>query len=968
VTSVPGGSGPTVPPTVPSRHSLSPTRLFPTRLGVAFLGLILVTLIGCINYALSLGYGVTFLLGGVWVVAAAHATRAGRALDAALDAPAEAVAGTDAVFAARLGSRGPALTVRIVARSGPLRAGVTAHVPAGETVTVLLPVPAPLRGRLTLTRPGVAVLDPLGLWEVRRELPVLPELSVFPAPEEGAPPPPSHPLPGGDPAGRRAVGDEEFSGLRPYLPGDSPRGVSWRHAARSGALVVRETDAPAGAAALSLDWADTAELGDPEARLARLAAWVGAARRAGTPFSLILPGGALPPGQGEAHARAARQRLAAHLPLPALPPALRARRPAPPPLPGAPLRFTLFALAVTLGPGALRQPLWLTALIAGVLAYSAARTHRSRRPLPAPSPVLLGLTAGAGLVLLGAEYGTLLGRDAGTALLGLLVALKAAETRTRRDARLLALLGVFVTLTHFFFGQGPLAAAHALFSVGLLLGALVGWTVPARDQRHPLRVAATLAVQALPLAALLFVLFPRPGAPLWQLPVQNAARTGLAEQVSAGDFARLAENRAVAFRADFAGALPAPADRYWRGPVYEAYDGVRWTQVRFPGASPSLEPYGPALSYTLALEPGGHPWLLALDTPVALPPGARLTTAFQAVTLRPEGGRTRLSFQSRAARLGVREDPGRLTFDLRLPEGQSPRARALGLSWRSLPPPRRVEAALAFLRAGGFSYTLTPPTLPERDRVDAFLFGTREGFCEHYASAFAFLLRAAGVPTRLVGGYLGGEPGLENAYLIVRQQDAHAWTEVWLPGQGWVRVDPTAAVAPARVSAGLPTALTLPAATAPPPPGGLRRAALRLDAFQARWNTWVAGYDGDRQRALLTRVGLGEPGVPALAAGAGLLALALLPALLAARPRPRPADPAARELHRLTRRLRLPRAPGETPGDYARRAAHEHPDQAGAIAGAVHAYHAARYGPRPGPAELRTLRTAVRRVRRGRRD
>nr|WP_221269789.1 transglutaminaseTgpA domain-containing protein [Deinococcus budaensis] len=951
----------------------------PTRLGVAFLGLIVVTLIGCINYALSLGYGITFLLGGVWVVAAAHATRAGRSLEAALDAPAEAVAGTEAAFTARLshrgGRRGPGLTVRVQARAGQGQPRVTVWVPAGGTLTARLPVPAGARGQLTLTRPEAVVLDPLGLWEVRRDLPPPEPLPVFPAPERDAPSPPVRSVPGAGEQDRRVSGDEEFSGLRPYLPGDSPRQVSWRHAARTGALLTRETDAPAGAAALALNWADTAALGDPEARLSRLAAWVGAARRAGTPFSLNLPGRALPVGAGEGHARAALAQLAAFPPVPAAPlpprPRPRPKKLPPPPLPGAPLRFTLFALAVALAPAALRQPWWLTALIVGVLGYSAARTRvaRTRRRLPAPHPALLGLAAGAGLVLLNASFGTLLGRDAGTALLGLLVALKAAETRTRRDARLLALLGVFVTLTHFFFGQGPLAAAHALLSVGLLLAALVAWTVPppaAPTPAHsPLRPAAALTLQALPLAALLFVLFPRPDAPLWQLPVQDAARTGLADQVSAGDFASLAQNRAVAFRADFAGALPDPAQRYWRGPVYEAYDGLRWTQVRVPGAAPSLDPFGPTLSYTLALEPSGKPWLLALDTPTALPPGALLTTAFQAVTPRPAATRTRLSFQSRAARLGVREDPGRLNFALHLPEGESPRARALGLSWRTLPPPERVEAALAFLRAGGFTYTLTPPTLPQRDRVDAFLFGTRAGFCEHYASAFAVLLRAAGLPTRLVGGYLGGEPGLGGDYLIVRQQDAHAWTEVWLPGQGWVRVDPTAVVAPARVNAGLDTALTRPAATAAPPPDTLRRAALRLDALQTRWNTWVAGYDGGQQRALLARVGLGGVGGSGyLVAGAGLLALALLPTLLTALRRPRPADPAARLLDDLTRRLRLPRAPGETPGDYARRAAQKHPAQAAAIAAAVAAYHAARYGLHPGAAELRALRTAVRRVRR----
>ncbi|WP_245557796.1 transglutaminaseTgpA domain-containing protein [Deinococcus apachensis] len=940
--------------TAPRRPESAPS-LRPTRLGLVFLGLILVTLVGCINYGLSLGYGVTFLLGGVWVATAAHATRAGRALGATLEPPAEVVAGSDAVFMVRVSSSGPACTAVVRAGPGRRAASVPVLVPAGETVTVPLPIPAPVRGLLTLARPGVAALDPLGLWEAGRPLPAPDPLTVFPAPEVNAPPPPPRPISSAGEGAGRTRGDDEFSGLRAYVPGDSPRQVSWRHAARMGTLLTRETDAPAGTA-LALDWAETAALPGTEARLSRLAAWVNAARRSGTPFRLTLPGVTLLVGAGEAHARAALTALARHEPLPV--PSAPAKKAVPrPPLPGAPLRFTLFALAVALAPTALRQPVWLTALVAGLLGYSAARTLRR---LPAPPTLLLGLTAGLGIALLNAEYGTLLGREAGTALLGLLVALKAAETRTRRDGRLLALLGVFVTLTHFFFGQGLLSAAHAALSVLLLLAALGGWT----GGKGSLRAAGVLALQAAPLAALLFLLFPRPDGPLWQLPVQDRARTGLADQITAGEFGDLAQSRAVAFRADFEGSVPPPWDLYWRGPVYEGYDGLRWTQVRARVPSPSVAFSGPPLSYTLTLEPGGKPWLLALDTPTRLPPGAFLTDAFQAVTPQPATGRTRYTFESRRAQLGVRESVERLNFDLRLPVGESPRARALAASWRTHEPGERVGAALELLRKGDFRYTLSPPALPERNRVDAFLFGTRQGFCEHYASAFAFLMRAAGLPARIVGGYLGGEPNPDGGYLIVRQQDAHAWTEVWLPGQGWVRVDPTAAVAPARVNADLPTALRQPAALAAPSPRGLDRVALRLDALQNRWNTWVAGYGGDQQRALLGRLGVGSVGSPLyLALGGGLLALGLLPALFAARVRSRPADPAARLLDDLTHRLRLPRSPGETPTAYGQRAALRFPDQASAITQAVRAYHAARYAPDRDAATLRNLRAAVRRVR-----
>lgn len=757
---------------------------------------------------------------------------------------------------------------------------------------------------------------------------------------------------------RRTRGDEDFSGLRAYVPGDSPRQVSWRHAARTGQLLTRETDAPAGTV-LALDWADTADLREYEARVSRLAAWVGAARRLGTPFALILPGVTLSAAAGEGQARAALAALALQPPLPAPPAPEKKSRPTQP-LSAGPLRFTLFALAVALGPAALRQPIWVTLIVAALLGYTAVRTLRR---LPAIPTLLLGLLAGVGIVGLNAGYGTLVGRDAGTAFLVLLVALKAAETRAVRDARLLALLGLFVTLTHFFFSQGPLAAAHAVLSVLLLLAALGVWT-GGGEAGHPLRTSARLALQAAPLAALLFVLFPRPNGPLWQLPIQDRAQTGLADQVTAGDYANLAQNSSVAFRADFTGRLPKPNERYWRGPVYEGYDGVRWTQVRVGSPSPTADPFGPSLSYTLTLEPSGKPWLLALDLPTAVPPNAFVTNAFQAVTSRPATSRTRYNLQSRAARLGVQENTQRLQFDIQLPRGESPRALALAQAWRSLQPAARVEAGLRLLRAGNFRYTLSPPALPERNRIDAFLFGTRQGFCEHFASAFTFLMRAAGLPARMVGGYLGGEVNPDGGYLIVRQQDAHTWTEVWLPGQGWVRVDPTAEVAPARVNAGLGTALTQPRAAAPPPTTPLRRAALRFDALQTRWNTWVAGYDGSQQRALLTRAGIGQVGgTTYLTVAAVLLALALLPAFALARLRPRPADPASRALDDLTRRLRLPREPGETPSTYAARAALHAPEQAEAVLEAVRVYHEARYAEDGDGKALRELQGVVRRIR-----
>ncbi|MFC4637399.1 transglutaminaseTgpA domain-containing protein [Deinococcus hohokamensis] len=934
--------------------------LRPTRFGLAFLGLIVLTLIGCVNYSLSLGYGLTFLLGGVWIMTAAPLARAARGLTLTLDPPPVAVAGTPARFAVQAQTSGAAVTVRVRLRSAAGdRAQVTLQASAGQPGQGGLDLPARVRGPLPVAAAGAAVLDPLGLWELRQPLPLPAPLLVFPAPEPGAPLPPVRVRAGEGEGRARQPGNEDFAGLRPYTPGDSPRQISWRHAARTGQLLTRETDAPQGLAR-HLDWADTT--GDPEARLSRLSAWVQTLRAQDIPFSLSIPGTELPLGSGEGHAQSALVALARQAPLPTAP-VIKAGTAAAPGVEGAALRATLLALGVAALPLVLRVPVWASALTLGLLAYAAART---RRPLPPAPAWLLGVLAGLGGVALHAHYGTLLGRDGGTAILALLIALKAAETRTPRDGRLLVLLGLFLTATHFFHDQGPLTALHALLSVAVLMAASAAWVAPegGADPRPQLRAALRLMGLAAPVALTLFLLFPRPDGPLWTLPLQGPSQTGLANEITAGEFSDLAQDDRVAFRADFAGDVPPPDSRYWRGPVFEAYDGVRWTQVRVPGPVPSVQPTGKGWTYSLTLEPTQTPWLLALDAPVRLPPGAVLTSAFQAAA-RPSGTRRRYLLESQPARLGVSEDRERLTFDLQLPAGQSPRARALAASWQGLAPAARVDAALAFLRRGGFTYTLSPPTLPEANRVDAFLFGSRTGFCEHYASAFTFLMRAAGLPARIVGGYLGGQVNPAGGYLIVRQQDAHAWTEVWLPGQGWVRVDPTSHVAPARVNADLRTALTRPQATAALAPGPAAQLRLRLDAVQNRWNDWVVGYDGAQQRDLLGRVGLGEVGSgPYLLVLALLLGAALLPGLLVLRAQGRPRDPAARALHDLATRLRLPRGPGETVTVYLERAAAQVPHAQEALDEVRAAYHRARYAPEDPAPHLRALQAAVRRVRR----
>lgn len=964
-------------------------RLRPTRFGWAFMGLTLLTLIGCINYGLSLGYGLTFLLSALWVTGAAQARRLSQGLALTLHAPAEAVAGRPLTFQARLAQSGGAggVLLRGWATQNGVTRPIVAHgfVAAGGNAALELPLEGAVRGPLRFEATLFAT-DPFGMWFAHSGQKVAVEVLVTPTPELSPPVPPTLAAVGEGDTAQRMAGNDDFAGLRPYVAGDAPRLISWRHAARTGQLVSREFDAPLGKA-LSLDWHAAAPAGDTEARLSRLAAWAELARQTQTPFRLTLPGVNLGVGSGEAHVRAALQALAQYGPLPtperpeAAAPSFLERPawlsgpqklPVAPPLLTLPLQFSLLALGVAMLPGFLRQPFWNTALIVGLLVYRALQADPARKLRPLPPVPMLALAIGAGLGL-NAAYGSLLGADGGTAILALLVALKAAETNTVRDARLLSLLGLFMVSTHFFHDQGPLTLLHVLLATTLLLSAAAGWvSAPPRAlvPRALLSLTGRLLAYSLPMAALLFVFFPRPDGPLWQLPVQQGTQTGLSDSITAGSFSNLAQSTQVAFRADFQGALPPQEELYWRGPIYEAYDGVTWQQVRqrFPMPSVELRREAPVYSYSLTLEPSGKQWLLALDTPQTFGRGTFLTSGFQAVSLRPAGLRSRYDWQSRAAQLGRVESADRLNLNLMLPSdpaARNPQALALADSWRTLSAEQKVQAALQFFAQNGFSYTLSPPTLPEENRIDAFLYGSKQGFCEHYSSAFAFLMRAAGVPTRIVGGYQGAETNPNGGYLIVRQQNAHAWNEVWLQGQGWVRVDPTGVVAPARIRADLATALAQPGAARPREKTPLEQLRLRYDALQNQWNTWVASYDGEQQRSLLSRFGVSSNTSPAYLLTVLLLAaLALLPAIAFARRAARPRDPALAALYDLTLRLGLPREPGETASAYAERAAAEHPAQAGVLSDIVQTFNALRYGRETDPNALKHLRELVRQVKR----
>ncbi len=594
-------------------------------------------------------------------------------------------------------------------------------------------------------------------------------------------------------------------------------------------------------------------------------------------------------------------------------------------------------------------PAWLSAGCAGLWLWRLVLLL-GRRPLPPQwLRILLALAALAVVTLL---IGPFIGRQGGVPLLILLMFVKLLETDSPRQQRVVVLLSFFVALSQFLFSQFLAMAVYLLAVAWIATAALVRLQpLPQAGLGHSLRASAGLLLAGLPLALALFLFFPRLDRPLWLLPaLEQTARTGLSDSMRPGDFGRLILSGEIALRADFAAAPPDTRQMYWRGPVLTEFDGRTWrAMANLADLRAPVEAVASPLRYTLTLEPHERRWVFTLGLPVALPEGTHLKSGMQLMADRPVERRQRFALTTHPRyRLGA--EPQELDQSLRLPEGYNPRSRELAARWRSdTPDPRqRMQRALDLYR-DGFTYTLAPPSLGLHS-VDEFLFDSRRGFCEHYAGSFVFLMRAAGVPARVVTGYQGGEVNPIDGHVVVRQFDAHAWAEVWLEGEGWLRVDPTASVSPLRIEQGL--AAALPAAELPPGLIRLGNAWLRhlhhgWEAVNNGWNQWVLGYGLERQLQLLAaiRPELAERAwlAAVVALLLGMLALAVYTWRMA---RPAGTDRAARLYARFATRLSrlgLRREPAEGPLEFALRASRERPDLEGEIMRISRLYIEARY-------------------------
>jgi len=619
---------------------------------------------------------------------------------------------------------------------------------------------------------------------------------------------------------------------------------------------------------------------------------------------------------------------------------------------------------------------WVPAMVFSIAAWRLYSAWR-RRGLPSAwVRVPLTMLGFAGILL---TYRQISGIDPGSGLLMVMVAMKLLETRGHRDRAVVVFICLFLLFAAFLREQALWGPAYLLGAVLVAITALLQISRSSSPVRPgpALTTAARLLLQAVPLMAILFLLFPRVPGPFWSLPQRSSAgTTGLADSMSPGDISELALSDKVAFRVRFDGDIPGGADMYWRGPVLNRFDGRRWerrTTGYLPQLIEQIDPQAPTVDYEITLEPSSARWLLALETPRSWTARrSALNSSFELLSFTPLDRRT--SYRAQAVLGG--STPGSMTelarqAETSLPDGSNPRSVAFA---RQL----RAEAGddLEFLalilrtfREQPFYYSLTPALLGA-ESVDEFLFSTREGFCGHYASAFAVLARAVGLPARIVTGYQGGELNPLGNYWLVRQADAHAWVEVWLDGS-WQRFDPTAAVAPERIEWGMDAAIdsgSLGGAETLRSSRLVDQLMLSWDAVNTAWNRWVLAFGPDSQASLLNLAGLPERATRYLVVIMAVMTAACMFILAwyqqrMYRPRRNRLSRAYRELCRRTARVTRPRRAEEGPLEYARRAADLRPDLARDLDHLFDTYARLRYEEQPDPSAERAFADAVRQFR-----
>ncbi|PKM12243.1 MAG: DUF3488 domain-containing protein [Gammaproteobacteria bacterium HGW-Gammaproteobacteria-3] len=490
------------------------------------------------------------------------------------------------------------------------------------------------------------------------------------------------------------------------------------------------------------------------------------------------------------------------------------------------------------------------------------------RPRWLPNKALLFVLTLAGIFLLYSQHQGILGRDAGTRLFMTALALKLLEIKQQRDLYLIVYLTFIVAASQFLYEQNIFMAVYILLTCGVLLATLISLNNTKQDNVLALKTAGVIIVQALPIAIALFMLFPRVEAPRWMVfKDPHQARSGLGDSMEPGSISRLGLSDERVFRVKFAGALPPKNQRYWRGPVLAYTDGKHWkqTQSRFADARrDKIKAQGRAYQYTIMLEPQDKNWVFALDMPTHFADDLSMNANYQLTTHKDPNRRTEYRMTSRLDYNTGEITPDEYRENLQLPKAPIDKIIALvqRLKGFDTAPETFIQALMQHFRQEDFHYTLMPPLMEDKP-IETFLFEKRLGFCGHYASAFVYLMRVAHIPARVVTGYQGGEFNQVGKFLEIRQAHAHAWAEVWLQNRGWVRIDPTTAIAPERVeqnvdieqqiASGAVSFIESDAAQALSWLGDVRQLWGSLDYS---WQRWVINYNSANQARFLSSFGI----------------------------------------------------------------------------------------------------------------
>ena len=651
------------------------------------------------------------------------------------------------------------------------------------------------------------------------------------------------------------------------------------------------------------------------------------------------------------------------------------------------LVWIILSLFTLVAPHAERIPVWVLAVYV-FAAIWRIMVYQGRWSFPGRGvKACMIVSSFAGIYF---SYGSLLGLEPTIALLLTAFALKLIELAQRKDGYVLLFLGYFICITEFLFSQDLPIVLYSLLNVMLVTTALVALHRPGEHQfnRKTIRLAAVMLLQAAPLMLVLFFLFPRIG-PLWSVPIKShTAKTGVSDFMKPGDISRLSKSDDVAFRVQFDGDIPNSADLYWRGLILSSVEEGAWRSLRYfdiPAAERRPQPVetaGEPINYRVIMEPTQQNWLYSLR--YARSDSRGVMTGADYALFSPGVVEDERQYAVQTWPDALLEESlsvWRRDIELRLPESQNPATLAFARDLRA-----QAGSDIAFLDSvmsnfteQPFAYSLNPPLLPQENPMDAFMFQTRTGFCEHYAAAFVVLMRAAGVPARVVAGYQGGEVNPVNGTVIVRQFDAHAWAEVWLEGQGWVRVDPTSAVSPDRIEWGLERALAAEGSFLRDSPLSLMHfrsiawvntLRLRYDALTYRWQSWVTGFNRDQQFELLNNVFNGISGRKFLLVLIGTWLLVLVPvafSLLRGRESNR-ALPHDRYYLQFCERLAplgFERNPGETAASFAGRVCRALPAMAAQVREITGLYTELAYAAQSAPDDptLLRLKRAVARFR-----